>query len=168
MTLPTVILVPMDFSPCANLAFQHAVELASKLGAKVHLLNVVDLQGFGIDYGIVVAEEVLASVCETNRRELEKLISDRGKEAAFGPPLVEIGEPRITIPDYAAALHADLIVMGTHGRRGLKRFLLGSVAESVTRNAPCPVLLVREKSTHEKTRENTIAPDDRLQPAPSS
>ncbi len=168
MTLPTVILVPTDFSPCANLALDHAVELASKLGAKVHLLNVIDLQGFGIDYGIVVAEEVLTSVYETNRKELEKLIAERGKGVAFGPPLVEIGEPRITIPDYAATLHADLIVMGTHGRRGLKRFLLGSVAESVTRNASCPVFLVRETSAREKTRENAIAPEHRQQLARSS
>jgi nucleotide-binding universal stress UspA family protein len=59
--------------------------------------------------------------------------------------MVESGDPRAMIEGVATKLDADLIVMGTHGRRGVRRFLLGSVAEIVARTAPCPVLLVRAK-----------------------
>ncbi|MGA8640822.1 MAG: universal stress protein [Candidatus Binatus sp.] len=58
--------------------------------------------------------------------------------------LDEMGEPGNVIPDIAAKLPADLIVMVTHGRRGLARLIEGSIAEKVLRNAPCPVLAVRQ------------------------
>ncbi len=145
MALPKIILVPTDLSPCAELALDYAVELAAKLDARIQLLNVVDLHGFGIDYGVVLVEDVIASLREGNQRSLEKLVAARSTRVAFATPRVELGDPRMTIVDTAAMLPADLVVMGTHGRRGVTRLLLGSVAEAVSRSAPCPVLLVREK-----------------------
>jgi nucleotide-binding universal stress UspA family protein len=61
----------------------------------------------------------------------------------MGPVRVEVGDAREVIDNVAEKIGADLIAMGTHGRRGVKRMLLGSVAESVVRSAPCPVLTIR-------------------------
>src|ERR1044071_6790912 len=66
--------------------------------------------------------------------------------------VAESGDPQVTILDYAVSMEADLIVMGTHGRRGFKRLLLGSVTEAVLREAPCPVLTVPRHTTADSTR----------------
>ena len=60
--------------------------------------------------------------------------------------ILRTGDPRDMILQTAKEIHADLIVIGTHGRRGISRFLLGSVAEAIVRSAPCPVLTVRAKA----------------------
>jgi nucleotide-binding universal stress UspA family protein len=74
----------------------------------------------------------------------------------FGAPIIEAADPRDLILAAAARVDADLIVMGTHGRRGLSRFVLGSVAEDVVRRSPCPVLAVR--SGQEPRRTGLQAP----------
>jgi nucleotide-binding universal stress UspA family protein len=92
---------------------------------------------------MAVTPDLLTMVYDANQKALAKLIADRAGKAPFGPPLLETGEPRDLIVQTATKLGADLIVMGTHGRRGFRRLMLGSVAESISRAAPCPVLLVR-------------------------
>jgi hypothetical protein len=62
---------------------------------------------------------------------------------------IRVGQPAQTITAYAKAAGIDLLVMGTHGRTGLSHLLMGSVAEHVMRHAPCPVLTLRERGTHE-------------------
>lgn len=140
MLLPRTILVPTDFSENAARALDYAVALAAKLDAKVHVLNAVTPLIVGSS---VYADSVLPSVLEGNREALEKLVADRKDKASFGAPILEIGDARDVIDKAATSIAADLIVMGTRGRRGVSRMLLGSVAESVVRTAPCPVLLVR-------------------------
>lgn len=146
--VPTLsrILVPVDFSPCSRAALEQAAFLASRLGATLEVLHVWEPSGFvGPDTLAVVPvtagqpgwEEARASV----RREVERILPDGAGAAAVGIR-VEAGAPADTILA-AAASGADLVVMGTHGRRGLARLLLGSVAEAVLRRAPCPVLTVR-------------------------
>lgn len=144
MNLPKNILVPIDFSENAEAALDYAVALAGKLDAKVHLLNVIGTQMFGAEYGIAVTPTMIDDILHGNQKELERLAAARAGKAAFGPAQLEFGDPRAVIDQTASKLGADLIVMGTHGRRGVKRLLLGSVAESVVRTAPCPVLLVRD------------------------
>ena len=81
---------------------------------------------------------------------LAKLLEPRRKIAAFGEVTVVDNDARDAILQAARAVRADLIVIGTHGRRGLSRVLLGSVAEDVLRRAPCPVLAVRaRRPSHE-------------------
>ena len=80
-----------------------------------------------------------------HRETLGKLAEARREIASFGEPIVEVGDPRDTIVETAEKLGADLIVMGTQGRRGLSRVMMGSVAEDVIRQASCPVLAVRAK-----------------------
>lgn len=144
MKLPKTILVPTDFSDNAAQALDYAVELAAKLDAKIYVLNVIGMRMFGAEYGLAVSQSMVDDVMQGNQRELDKLVAARTGKVAFGQSLLEFGDARAVIEQTASKLSADLIVMGTHGRQGMKRFLVGSVAESVVRTAPCPVLLVRD------------------------
>jgi len=143
MKLPKTILVPTDFGESATAALDYAVELAAKVDAKVHVLNAVGIQLIGADYGMAVTPDLLTMAYDANQTALDRAIAERATRCPFGPALLETGDPRDLIVQAATKLGADLIVMGTHGRRGLRRLLLGSVAESIARTAPCPVLLVR-------------------------
>jgi universal stress protein A len=143
MKLPKIILVPVDFSEGSTAALDYAVGLAGKLDAKIVLLNVVGVQVLGAEYGMPVSASAIELIYETNQQELAKLVDANKDKASFARTLLETGDPRAMIEGTAKKLGADLIVMGTHGRRGLRRLLIGSVAESVVRSAPCPVLLVR-------------------------
>lgn len=150
MELPKTILVPTDFSTCAGAALAYAVALAAKLDARVHVLTVLGLPLLGTEYGIAMSPGTIEEMLATNQKALDDLVAPHVQKAAFGPCRAELGDPRPQIDQHARALRADLIVMGTHGRRGVKRLLLGSVAESVVREAPCPVLLIREEAMAEQ------------------
>ena len=129
------VLVPIDFSVCSMWALRHAEEVARRFGAELILVHVDPLLMLGSELG--PARET------TTRKELDGLVAllrDRGM-AAWGVLLG--GAPIDEITKAAKAEHADLIVMGTHGRTGLAHALIGSVAESVLRKSSCPVLTVR-------------------------
>ena len=143
MNLPKTILVPVDFSEGSTAALNYATGLAAKLDAKIVLLNVIGVQVLGAEYGMPVAAEAIEMIYDTNQKALDQLVATNKDKASFARTLLETGDPRTMIEAVARKLGTDLIVMGTHGRRGLRRFLIGSVAESVVRTAPCPVLLVR-------------------------
>ncbi|HET9988906.1 MAG TPA: universal stress protein [Kofleriaceae bacterium] len=143
MRLPKTILVPVDFSEGSTAALDYAVGLAGKLDAKIYLLNVIGVQLLGAEYGMPIASSAIELIYDANQQALAKLVAANKDKASFATALLETGDPRTTIEEVAKKLRADLIVMGTHGRRGLRRFLIGSVAESVARSSPCPVLLVR-------------------------
>jgi len=146
MKIPKTILVPIDFSAGSTAALDYAIGLASRLDAKIQLLNVVGVQALGAEYGMPVAAAAVELICDTGQQALAKLIAANKDKVSFAPPMLEVGDPRTTIEFVAKNLGVDLIVMGTHGRHGLKRLLLGSVAEMVVRTSPCPVLLVRAEA----------------------
>jgi nucleotide-binding universal stress UspA family protein len=133
------ILHPTDFSEQANYAFGVACSLAKQHGAAVHVLHVVPP---AITYGEAAARSGPDDYFEQLRREY--LLPMRSPE-----PGVEVsheigyGNADEVIVQAAASGGFDLIVMGTHGRSGVMRVLMGSVAERVLRAAPCPVLSVR-------------------------
>jgi nucleotide-binding universal stress UspA family protein len=138
------ILVPVDFSESAKEAAAHASFLAGQTGANVHLLHVVEL-------GTTLADEIPEDVYETEReRAYERLTATlwRNGDARTGELTVRPASREMhtvdVILEQAEATSADVIVMGTHGRRGLRRMVLGSVAEEVSRRALCPVMLIRE------------------------
>lgn len=141
--LPKTILVPTDFSPNADQALDYACELAAKLGATIHLVHAVSAPPSALQ--VALTEQIIENLLSEDRAVLEKLMRSRGEAAAFGSSTVDIGDPRDLILNTAKTRGADLIVMGTHGRRGLSRMVMGSVAENVLRHAPCPVLVIREK-----------------------
>jgi glycine betaine transporter len=144
MTLPRTILVPVDFSASSEAALDYAVELAGKLDAKLYILNVVALSGLGVpELGAALAPTVIDSMVRDSEAALAKLADARRSRAQIADTLLRTGDARDVIVQTVEEVAADLIVMGTHGRRGVSRALLGSVAETVVRTSPCPVLTVR-------------------------
>jgi nucleotide-binding universal stress UspA family protein len=147
MTLPTNILVPTDFSETANRALDYAVALAAKLDARIHVLHVIEIPVLGVpELGVALASTTIDSVVREGQAELDRAVEERRNQANFGEVVLRTGDTRDTIRHVAEEVHADLIVMGTHGRRGVSRALLGSIAEMIVRTAPCPVLTVRAKA----------------------
>ncbi len=144
--VPTQILVPTDFSETAEHGVVYAFQLAQALSAKVHLVHVyfvpVPPESAGLATSMFSdaeeAAEELLQAATAKYRDLPTFASNR----------VTTGDPVLAIIDAAKEVAADLIVIGTHGRRGVQRMLLGSVAESVLRSAPCPVLTVRLPESH--------------------
>lgn len=139
------ILVPVDFSDCSRKALEYAVPLASFHKAVVTLLYVADPGYSGGVYGGVDYAYLERGAREDGERELTRLAQDRIPDDVCAVTLVKIGSPSTEIVEAATDLPADLIVISTHGRTGLKHVFLGSVAEHVVQRAPCPVLVVREQ-----------------------
>lgn len=144
MLTPTRILVPTDFSACAEHALDYAVGLAARLDAKLDVLHVAEIPVFGVpELAVAMSSSVIEQVLHDSQDRLDQLLAPRRDKAKLGPGLLRTGDARDVIVHTAQEIGADLIVMGTHGRRGLSRALLGSVAESVVRMAPIPVLTLR-------------------------
>ena len=148
MTLPRTILVATDFSEHSENAVEYAVDLAVQVDAAIHLINVITIPAMGIpEMGIAYGSTIMESATKDAQGALDALAARYRDRVTVAPPRLEVGDPRDVIDRVAKEIGADLIVMGTHGRRGVRRMLLGSVAESVVRSAPCPVLTVRAKQT---------------------
>lgn len=138
------ILVPTDGSDHADRAADHAVLLAEAFDATVHLLTVVDIEAAG---GPFSAGGVDDAYVEQRTADDRKALTEQ--KAALGETVrvetkVVTGTPAEGILDYVRETEIDLVVMGTHGRSGLRRYLTGSVAERVLRLSPVPVVTVRE------------------------
>ena len=140
---PKNILVPIDFSEQSEKAAAAACALVAKTGGTLHLLHayVIPVESIGLAH--TVSQHYVEQFVKDSTAQLKEMADKFCKDTALGPFLVVSGDPREVITDEAKRLHADLIVMGTHGRRGLTRALMGSVAESVARTAHCSVLVVR-------------------------
>ena len=137
------ILVPVDFSKGSNRAVEQAEQLASALGAQLELFHAYQLPVFALpDSSVTVSPTYVADLTDRAQRELEKhrdALAQRGVTANV--KLLE-GNAADAIVERAEAIHAAMIVLGTHGRSGFRRFLLGSTAERVVRMATVPVLTV--------------------------
>jgi len=137
------IICPVDFSESSVQALAYAAALARWYDAQLTVLHVVptfeaiQLRGTLVEPVRTVTPMPREQVLEQMRRSLN--LADLSSRAT---PVAESGDPQATIIEQALSRKADLIVMGTHGRRGFKRLLLGSVTEAVLREAPCPVLTV--------------------------
>jgi nucleotide-binding universal stress UspA family protein len=137
------ILIAVDASPIAAHAADVGMELARRLGAEPGFIHVIDPSvGYVPESGIPAAE--LIALAEQSGKELLEGFRQRAGEGSTPTlALSAIGNPVHEIVRAAKDLPADIIVVGSHGRGGLKRMVLGSVAEGVTRHAACPVLVVR-------------------------
>lgn len=146
------ILIPTDGSDTANVAVDHAVELAATYGAQLHALYVVDIDA--VNFGL--GTEQVDRIRQGNFGEMTEL--QEKAEAATGVVAsaaaehdvnvheeVRVGAPHKVIADYAEDNDIDLVVMGSHGRSGVRRALLGSVTERVLRSTHRPVLVVDER-----------------------
>jgi nucleotide-binding universal stress UspA family protein len=132
----TKILYPTDFSPYSNQAYFHAVALADKHGASLTIVYV-----YSATFGTPEAAGDGGKDRQYWRNQLEQIRPVDG-HIPVRHVFLE-GDPATEIVRFAADAGIDLIVMGTHGRTGLERLLMGSVAEKVMREAPCSVLVVK-------------------------
>lgn len=141
------ILVPTDGSECASLAAEHAIDLAEATDAAVHVIHVVDL---GMLWGDSATGAVTEALEEAGQRALDQVIEQA--EAADVPTpegTVLSGTPHEAISTYADENDNDCIVMGTHGRTGVDRMLLGSVTERVVRTTDVPVLSLTDSESED-------------------
>lgn len=143
MTAPKVIVVATDFSPSAEAALDHALALAQTLKARVFLVHTYQLPLIGFPDGVVAASAELASrIINQAQDALSASVAKRAGSGVEIVPILKQADPRDGLLEVASEVSADLIVMGTHGRRGIARALIGSVAESLVRASPVPVLTV--------------------------
>ncbi len=149
------VLVPIDFSEESFQAIAVAKEFVDEV-AHLHLIHVTQPWSeheIGGTWGQETEEERLQSI--------KKAIQDRLKDAddQDAQIAVRIGSPPVEITSYAGEAGAELIVMPSHGRTGLKHFALGSVAERVLRKADCPVLVLRKEGEQKQESKKIIAYD---------
>jgi nucleotide-binding universal stress UspA family protein len=136
------ILFPTDFSHASDAGLDFATQLAKQLGATLLIVHVEEAP---LAYG---GGEMYYGLPEPDTDALKEMLSrvkPRDPAVRFEQRLVP-GVPATAICDLAAEAKAGLIVMGTHGRTGLSRLLMGSVAEQVMRQAPCPVLTFKQQN----------------------
>jgi nucleotide-binding universal stress UspA family protein len=140
------ILVAIDDSQYSEAAIRQLIAQAPPRDIQVRVLHVIEAPSFpdGQAWGYAVP---VREVGQEQREEAERLVAraaqklrDVGFSVVTG---VEVGDPKVVIIDSASQWAADLIMLGSHGRRGLDRFLMGSVSEAVARHAPCSVQITR-------------------------
>jgi nucleotide-binding universal stress UspA family protein len=160
------VLIPTDFSACADHALTHALEVADRFDARLHILHVVnelDPDWYGITNAQERAVKLREQIREEARERLEDLAPDREVETVVSLQLsFDVAD---TIYEYVDERAIDLVVMGTHGRQGLDRLMLGNVAHKIVRHAPCPVMTVREEvpwtgDEEEVSFDEVLAPID--------
>ena len=139
------ILVPVDFSECAKKALQYALPLAKAHEAAITLLYVVPANYAVGEYGGVNYASLEAEMRVSGDKQLAALVAEELRSEVSADTLIRTGSPAAEIVAVAKSLPADLIVISTHGRTGLKHVFLGSVTEHIVQHAPCPVLVVRER-----------------------
>lgn len=166
MFSPEVVLHATDFSDSARSALRYAVSLAQKQEAELHVLHVIT--DLGVDpirgaFESGVDEEAYYERLEADAKEqMEAVVAEAEAAGVSVTPVIRRNpEPEKAICDYADEQDAGVVAMGTHGRRALSRVMLGSVAESVVRQAPCSVLTVREGETPDEIDiEQILTPID--------
>jgi nucleotide-binding universal stress UspA family protein len=147
------ILVPTDGSDCAAAAVEYAAELASRYGARVYVLSVVDSRPFDD----MPHRETVEAAAEETVAAVRDDLADAGVTAETA---VRVGIPHREVLDYADENGVDLVAMGTHGRTGVERYLLGSVTEKVVRLSDVPVLTVPGSDGADTRFSEVLVPTD--------
>jgi nucleotide-binding universal stress UspA family protein len=137
------ILVPVDFTETSDRAIAYATELASKLGASVTVMHAYQIPVYGFPEGAYIATaELAAQITEAAEKRLDEIARALRAGGVPTDTVLRDGVAWEEVNTVAHEVRADLIVIGTHGRRGLARALLGSVAENVIRTSSVPVLAI--------------------------
>lgn len=145
------ILVPVDFSACSEAALDHAHTLAGALGATIDVLYVWQAPTFLPPELLIAGPGPQQTLTELTRSKAEAELAEfveraRARGVNIAQTFVDEGYPAQRIVERAEEGKYDLLAIGTHGRTGVSRALLGSVAERVVRHSPKPVLTIRVKS----------------------
>ena len=141
------VLIPTDGSDAAKPAVEMAINLAKIHDATLHVLFIVDqpTSVSGTAEGFSGLDNLLNAIEEEGRQATDTIAEEARKDNIETEVAVRRGNPQDDILTYANENEIDVIVMGTHGRTGVKRALLGSVTESVVRHSEIPVLTVHQK-----------------------
>jgi len=152
------ILSPVDFSTCSLLATRQAAGLAARLGARLVLLHVSELPpGMKPKTRVYIggAEQAAGDYVSQNAEQrMSEFLAVAREAGVQAEVMVRVGATAPSILEATSEVKADMIFMGTHGRSGLARAVLGSVAESVLHRAHVPVMLVRRETRPECARES--------------
>jgi universal stress protein A len=142
------ILAPTDFSVHSETAVRFACQLSERLGSTLHLLHVLsEIVPTGPDPLLmpVLPPQFYKDSEDRAKETLEHLLKPTWSKPCAVTTAIRWGSPVESIVDYAVDEAIDMIVIATHGRTGLSHVLLGSVAERIVREAPCPVLTIRDR-----------------------
>lgn len=138
------ILFPIDFSESSKKILPYVLTLSTAFGSTVHLLYVVRdlkyLTSFHVPHPSLT--QIENEIAESSQKMMEKVCEEELQGCHRFVKKILIGDPAHEIIQYAQDEKIDLIIMGTHGRKGLEKALFGSVAEKVVKNSPVPVLTV--------------------------
>jgi nucleotide-binding universal stress UspA family protein len=148
------IIVAIDESPCSEAALDALLERSWDSETEVLLLTVLQPIASQMDFAAGYMVTPLLEPDPDQFKQMESFVAEQvhrlqtvfSKERVYGKTIQ--GDPADIIIDYAKSWDADLVLVGSHGRKGFEKFLLGSVAEKVAKNAPCSVEIVRQKLAH--------------------
>jgi nucleotide-binding universal stress UspA family protein len=137
------ILVPVDFTETSDRALEYAVELARRFDAAITIMHAYQIPAYGFpDTAIIASAELAAQISTAAQTRLDTLVDGHKTSGVSMTAILRDGVAWEEIQSVAEEVQADLITIGTHGRRGLARALLGSVAENVIRTSNLPVLVI--------------------------
>jgi len=138
------ILCPTDFSGTANKAISYAADMALKYDATLHLVSVInEIHGFdSFQVLAITPSDIHEHMLKITQEKLDELTTELKPSLPRHTAVLE-GHPSTEIVQAAVDFDCDMIIIASHGRTGLEHILIGSVAESVTRHAHCPVLIVK-------------------------
>lgn len=140
------ILVPLDVSEELDSALYYAISLAKSVKANITVVYVFSLYSYEYELPYWVFDDLIKISSEKLAEKIEEIKQGLGDEASEPEIKIEVIQGlniAISVVDYALRMNTDLIVMNTHGRKGLKKFILGSVTEKVVQEAHCPVLVLK-------------------------
>lgn len=136
------VVVPVDFSEITDKLVEYAVYMANRLSAEIQFVNVVDLYAGDAMLGFAYMADLEETMVSNAKQKMADLVQDTKEKCKGCGGEILIGDPVEKIVDFARESRADLLIISTHGARGLEKILLGSVAERVLKRAHCPVLFV--------------------------
>ena len=158
------ILIPYDFSDTAALALEHAVFMAKLCKAKISLLHVIETYSFTSAISNAFSKsqsEFESKIEETTKEKLKAIAEDIHKKSAIQVNFIaEVGSIYKQIIKAASDIHANMIIMGTHGASGVSEFLLGSNAYKVVSGSPCPVITVQSHAKKIGFKDIVLPIDD--------
>ena len=158
MPLPKTILVPTDFGDPSEAALDYAIDLAKAVGAQIVLLHTYEVPTMGFPDGVITSTgDITPQILEGAKIGLDRQLATRAASGVTIRTLIKEGDAVDRVHEAVAEVGADLIVMGTHGRTGIARALIGSVAENVVRTAHVPVLTIHAGEA--------VVPQQQLPPA---
>ncbi len=157
------ILFPTDFSECADEAYEYALLIANMYNAELHAFHTFKTSSisFGPEYSIPYTLEIDSSYPGISKKQMDKYVAKYGIAEDKIIKKYKAGYATApTIIEYIKKNKIDLVIMGTHGHRGFRHMLLGSITEEVLKISPCPVITIRKDDSIKAVPKHILVPTD--------